>query len=537
MNHSSQPEQPLNLSRRSFVAAGALGALASWGLAGCAPQEDSASTSGTVADADAPYPAYDLPGRLSMSDFEASAAEPEPITSFDEEESYDVVVIGAGTGGVPAAIAAQESGATVCLIQKEASAVAQGTGCSCLNPETTDKLAAMHLMHSLRTFCSYRSTWNLNKVWADNCTEAVTWYAAKTEEAGLPGHNKELGRFEFPEGPATTLMFEWEGGMNAPTVALAEHFGDQVNLHYECPGVQLIKEGDRVTGVYARKKDGAILKINAAKGVIIATGDYQNNDGMLEKYLPNALPFEKKQINKTGDGQLMGMMAGGLMQNIGHTKMIHAKNWGANSTQFKNTPFLAVNMNGERFCAEDVGFYYRNNMVEWEPDGAWIVILDSDFASQAEAMGEKPLTVEELEKPGEEGGVYKADTLESLADAMGIPADNLVATVERYNELATSGSGDLDFGKPTEYLFPVQTAPFYALHKEFAVSAITSGLVINEHAQVLDTDRNPIEGLFAIGNCSGPFYGSIDYPMDIAGLSVSRCITFGYVTGRHVASL
>lgn len=527
------------ISRRSFLTAtAAMGAVATLGLAGCGNSPKSSASQAAETTGDAPYPERDFAGRLSMSDFESSAAEPTPITEFDEEESYDIVVIGAGTGGVPAAIAAYEAGANVCLIQKEVNAVAQGTGCCYLNPETTDELAAKHLMHSLREFCSYRSTWSLNNVWAENCAEAITWYGEKTDEAGVPHNSKELGVFEYPEGSATTIMFDYEGGMNTPTVGLAEYFGDKVNVHYECPGVQLVKDGDRVTGVFARRKDGTILKLNASKGVIIATGDYQNNDNMVEKYLPNALPFEKKQMNKTGDGQLMGMMAGGLMQNIGHTKMIHAKNWGANCTLFRDTPFLAVNLNGERFCAEDVGFYYRNNMVEWQPDGVWLCIIDSDFEAQAAAMGEKRLaTLEDLQSAGEEGGVYTADTIEELASKIGVPADALTATVERYNELATSGAGDLDFGKPTEYMLPVQKAPFYALHKEFAVSAITSGLVINEHAQVLDQDRNPIEGLFAIGNCSGPFYGSIDYPMDIAGLSVSRCITFGYVTGRYVASL
>ena len=529
-----------DISRRSFLAAtGILGASTALGLAGCA--NDAKASDGSSASSDSsPYPQYDLPGRLSMSDFEASAAQPEPINEFDSEESYDVVIIGAGTGGVPAAIAAHEAGANVCLLQKESVAVAQGTGCSCINYDQSNELGAMHLMHSLREFCSFRANWELDKVWALNCFEALNWYVAKTEEAGLVKDvdfkSKDLGNFEYPEGNVITTMYDFTGGMNTPTVKLAEHFGDDVNIHYECPGIQLIKEGDRVTGVYARQKDGSILKITATKGVIIATGDYQNNDGMLEKYLPNALPFEKKQSNKTGDGHLMGMMAGAAMQTIGHTKMIHAKNWGANCTLLKNSPFLAVNMNGERFTAEDVGFYYRNNLVQYQPDGVWITIIDSEFGAQCEAMGEKPPTLEELEAVGEEGGVYKADTLEELANAINVPADALVATVERYNELCDNG-GDLDFGKPTKYMLPLTTPPYYALHKEFAVSAITSGLTTNDKAQVLDGERKPIEGLFAVGNCSGPFYGSIDYPLDIAGLSVSRCITYGFVTGKYVANL
>ena len=120
---------------------------------------------------------------------------------------------------------------------------------------------------------------------------------------------------------------------------------------------------------------------------------------------------------------------------------------------------------------------------------------------------------------------------------MGIDAANLQATVDRYNQLVSDGSGDLDFGKPTEYMMPIDTPPFYGLHREYAVSAITSGLEINGNAQVLDSERNPIEGLYAIGNCSGPFYGTIDYLADVAGLSLSRAITFGYVIGKQVATM
>ena len=60
--------------------------------------------------------------------------------------------------------------------------------------------------------------------------------------------------------------------------------------------------------------------------------------------------------------------------------------------------------------------------------------------------------------------------------------------------------------------------------------------MINPKAQVLDNDLNPIPGLYAAGNCSGPFFGGVDYPMDIAGLSVSRAITFGYIAAENACA-
>ena len=84
---------------------------------------------------------------------------------------------------------------------------------------------------------------------------------------------------------------------------------------------------------------------------------------------------------------------------------------------------------------------------------------------------------------------------------------------------------------------PVDTAPFYAVKRVYQVSAICDGLKINEAGQVLDLDNQPMEGLFAAGNCSGCFYGDVDYSLDSMGLSVGRCVTFGYLIGKDVAAL
>ncbi len=537
------------ISRRSFlVGAAGIGALATMGLSSCAAKAGNGSSSGSASSSSSGssagqgasgFPEYAPAGSVSAPELEESAAVGDPITEYASEETYDVVVVGAGVGGVPCAIAAYEAGANVCLLQKESVPVGQGMGGSCVNMDDTNELGAIHLIHSLRDFCELQPNWALNKVWADNCFEALSWYAEKCTEAGMvEGTDFTFGagpaKFEYPEGNVTMKMFNPQGGMDSPTKKLGEYFAEKFTVKFSTPGVQLIVDNGEVTGIYADQGKGEYIKINATKGVILATGDYQNNTAMVEKYVPNAQPFERKQMNKTGDGQLMGMMAGGLMQPIVHTKMIHAKNWGANATVLRDLPFMAVNMNGVRFCAEDVEMYYRNNLVRNQPDGVWITIMDSNYNLQCDAMGYAGLPVEDLEAVGEEGGVYKADTLEELASKLGVPTDAFVDSVNRYNELCSQG-GDLDFGKPTEYMLPVNTPPFYGLHREFAISAITSGLVINNQAQVLDKDEVPIEGLYAIGNCSGPFYGSIDYPAEIPGLSVSRCITYGYVIGSAVA--
>ena len=115
-------------------------------------------------------------------------------------------------------------------------------------------------------------------------------------------------------------------------------------------------------------------------------------------------------------------------------------------------------------------------------------------------------------------------------------AENLVATVERYNELCAQGA-DEDFGKAAKWLVPVQNPPFYGMRRHIGLSAIMLGVNVDEHMQVTREDGSVIGGLFAIGNIAGNFYGSPDYPMTVPGLSLGRCHTQGYVTGKYVASL
>ena len=142
------------------------------------------------------------------------------------------------------------------------------------------------------------------------------------------------------------------------------------------------------------------------------------------------------------------------------------------------------------------------------------------------------MTRAEVEKMSQ----FKADTLEELAEQMGVPADTFAATIERYNELYDKGV-DEDFGKRDEYMVPIE-APCYAVPRGANnIDALVDGLWCDGNFQCLDVDMKPIEGLFAVGNASGPFFGNSNYPMDIEGLSVGRAITTGFATGRYVAGL
>lgn len=220
--------------------------------------------------------------------------------------------------------------------------------------------------------------------------------------------------------------------------------------------------------------------------------------------------------------------------------------------------FMKVNDSGKRFCDEDTSLPGISNMYMTSRGNRVWSIFDSDYESQLATMSPLstycnntagPLTeffsdgTMDPSNPGtpsdvvelclQNGSTVKADSIEELAETLQIPAENLRATVDRYNELVDAGT-DLDFGKNPVDLKPIKTPPFYASALTAKVLVVTSGLNVDSSMRVLDNDGNPIEGLFAVGNVMGNFFAN-DYPICAPGISHGRCLTLGALLGKAVA--
>jgi succinate dehydrogenase/fumarate reductase flavoprotein subunit len=321
-----------------------------------------------------------------------------------------------------------------------------------------------------------------------------------------------------------------------------------VKYFFSTPAVQLVQnDSGEVTGVIGKSEDGKYTKFLAKKGVILATGDYQNDKAMCDYFIPDVKYIGRKQSNKTGDGFKMGYWAGCVIEPIGHTKMVHDMD--AGPVTMADMPFLAVDQTGKRFVNENAEMSVLNNYLRQpEKAGQYSQIFDSNYMTQA-AKWPGVLVPPEILKnymPDEPGAhehvstpfinTHKADTLEELAAKIEVDPSTFVATVKRYNELAALGK-DTDFGKPANQLFPVNKPPYYGIHRTLRLSAVCSGLLVDENHQCLDGEGKPIKGLYAVGNLGGGFYGGVDYPLLVYGLSLGRCYTFGYLVGKHVAKL
>lgn len=528
------------ISRRSLFKLGGLTAATVAGasmLAGCGqPKQVGSSMAETGAAADG------TPSFLIA---------PEPITDFDETRDYEVVVVGAGVSGMAAALSAAEAGAKIACVQKEEAPSSQGNMAASVDLQQTSEAGKQALISYLIALGQHRSDRALLEAWADNSFEALAWFKEAASKGGIEVNPDEpqADRVLDIHGYKVYLHANTYFGIGHDEVVKAvapsaEAAG--VEFFFGCPAQQLVTdEGGRVTGVVCEEGDKNVL-FNASKGVILATGDYQCNEEMVAYYCPDIVGFPPNQINRTGDGHQMGVWAGAEIEPTTHTKMIHDARVGR-----VDTPHLLVNPQGERFMCEGPMQGYLNNYVRdavhsagEATAGNLYTVVDAKWQEQ---IAEWKAIDPEIDASNCKW-YYEGNTIEEACAAMAADKESggytldpvaVQATVDRYNELCAKGSDD-DFGKSPTFMRAVENPPFIIVPHEFGygLSAIIGGLLINADNQVLKAEEHtPIEGLFAVGNVSGCFYGGVDYPMDVLGLSIGRAITGGYLAGKHVAGL
>lgn len=537
-----------NLDRRSFLTGGALLAsgAALGALAGCSPSGE-AKTSGSSADAEAA--AAELPIDLTMADVEGSLVELEPITDFAAEETYDIVVVGAGVAGVPAVLTAIEEGASVCCLQRESKVAANGFGSSAVCTSASTPGGIKRWMEEFAKGDGWRINRDLFQHHIDHSEETITWIISEADDTGLEGMAyKTNGAVCYEDGPVAAI-FEInapaEGGNQALMEALAKKAEDLgAVFHYSTPAVQLVQEDDgTVTGAIGKGADGAYIKVNATKGVILAAGDYMNNAAMVDHYSRDLSgKFLALQSNRTGDGHILGMLAGARIVPPAHPHQVHGL-----IPFFMKVPIIALDGNGERFMNENVYMTSWNTVASYHyPEGENVILyrfFDADYEEKYGSLGEvQPIapkamlddcidTKTPLSNYDFHNVAHRADTLEALCEEVGVPYEQAKASIDRYNELCAKGE-DEDFGVQAKYLKPIENGPFYCIKDELGLAAINGGFTVNANYEAIDAEGNVIPHLYGAGVCADGICGGINWSMP-GGCSNSHCMA----SGRYTALL
>lgn len=554
----------MGISRRTFLKGSLVasaGAISAAALAGCAP-DSGASSGGSNTDAS---------GQTKGVGKHTWEVVPEPITDIAETKDYDIVIVGGGLAGNSAAEAAARSGAKVALLERTDSIQFRGVDVAAIgsnwkleNGVDIDIDTACKLLY---LWSNQTVNYNLLRTWAEQTGPVFNYIEEMVGKQGIKmvsalSGTAKYGWDELPERwriypDAVSFVKGDEKGTVRPDGKECNwNLGEALNTSAKDNGAefffnthaeQLVGDASSgITGVIATDADGKYVQFNAAKGVILATGDISGNQEMVDAWAPICNRSDgfiyTPQGGNTGDGITMGCWAGAAISKSPAAPMVHQ--FTLSSYTFNLTAFimswLAVNRNGERYGAE-IPFepYLTNARMNTPGDIAWS-IFDADYPKYVQMQWPTKYETwldgieEEMEARIESGELFKADTLEELAEKIGVPADKLKETVEGYNAMYQKGEDTL-FDVPAQFLSEVKTAPFYATPLVCSTLTIPFGLHVNDDSQVCTEDDEPIAGLFAVGNVQGDFFGK-DYPVHCPGISHGRCVTFGQLVGEALAN-
>ena len=519
---------------------------------------------------------------LIPEDVNASAVVMGQIKDFAQEIDCDIVVCGAGAAGVVAAVKALDEGKKVVVLQKEPIADSQGNCASAIvkGGSTPGGIA------SWKNMCIATNAWRsdprLIDAYIENSEDALRFLCEKGGLEGKLGDKNEKTGVEVYQSSDTVFTGvrvdgtqSWDFGEDKVEIFApwfgpkpnnfgtlvsgilndaAEQYGDMLDVHYSTPVVQLIQKDGAVVGCVGKDASGAFVKVNA-KAVILATGAYENNPTMVRRFCPDTEAFDKKVYHRTGDGNILAVLAGGVMEPVAHSTVMHDFDAGL----MWDNPYLFLNMEGKRFTNETVEMAYISKQLRWQPSfkgenmdhehqetgskGWYCQIYDNDYMNYVDMpMLVPPVAMKKYMKEGpaeDHVGVFPhlidtfcADTLEELVEKLGLPKEEALASIQHYNELCDAGY-DSDFGKNPKFLNKIQTAPFWGIRRHIRCSSITAGVLTDANSMVVREDGTPVQGLYAVGNLGGQFFGGCDYPFFSPGLSLGHAVTFGYIAAKH----
>ena len=516
-------------------------------------------------------------------------------TAITETVDTDILIVGAGNGGMFAAAYAAANGLNFRVIEQNAnvqdtrhwygavdSAAAKEAG-----EPATDKAK---LLSEISRYASGKCDQRVVKTWINESAamhdfmrgileDQFGWTCEFTSgaEAAWPAENAEHNTdYLYPVQEHNYRQSESESGLqrNEALQQYIEELG--YSIDFKTSLAKLEKDADgRITGIIAQStEDDHFIRYNANEGVLLACGGFPGNPYMMEQLDPlgtsvttacsyspadkgygiRAAVWAGANLDKEAAPMLFdrGIVAPGVDGGyVDSDSAFGGKAFPGKIRQYNpgTQPFLKVNRNGERFANESCPYNDIVYAAAHQPGRVYAQICDANILEDAKRFhtigcsaqtrngGEKYIQGK-MDEAIEAGALFKCDTLDELADKMGFTGaakDTFLATVERYNELYDK-QNDEDFGKPAYRLSAIRTAPFYGCWLGASLLTTEQGIAINEKGQALDTNNQPMEGLYITGDMSGSFFAN-NYPCLMAGVAMGRTLTFAMKAIKQMAGL
>ena len=472
----------------------------------------------------------------------------------------DVAIIGAGPSGLAASVQAADDGAKVMVFEK-ANVVggAANMGMGPLGIGTKQQQAQMvdiDVERAFKMFMDYthwRVDANLVKKYFENSASTIEWL----EDMGL----EFAGAYKyFPKSEATWHIVAVNGGIGRNGGAIMNKTmmekGKELGVEYflETPAKKILKdEFGKICGILATDNTGEEIEVSC-KAVIIGTGGAGDNPQVIKDRI--GYTFGEDMFNFAipglkGEGIKMAMEAGAATTDM-NVEMIYIlpnSDFGPDCIPATfMQPNLMVNRLGRRFINEEEmqNTTFTGNAISVQPGRIGYSIIDSSILKGYKKRGldvtnfvHHPENIDDFEQAVDDSiaannpDVVKADSIEELAEKLGIDPEKLVDTVDEYNDMCDSY--DEQFFKDRKFMKPIRKAPFYAGKFRPSGYGTLGGIKINDDAQVLDNDWNPIPGLFACGTDTCTIYGD-SYMFLLPGNTMGYCLNTGRFAGEGAAS-
>ena len=515
--------------------------------------------------------------------------------AITETIDTDIVIVGAGNGGMFAAAYAAANGLNFRVIEQNSavqdtrhwygaidSAAAKEAGVP-----ATDKAK---LLSEISRYASGKCDQRVVKTWINESAamhdfmrgileDKFGWTCEFTSgaEAAWPAENAEHNTdYLYPVQEHNYRQSESESGLqrNEALQQYIEELG--YSIDFKTSLAKLEKDADgRVTGIIAQStEDDHFIRYNANDGVLLACGGFPGNPYMMEQldplgtsvttacsYSPSdkgygirAAVWAGANLDKEAAPMLFdrGIVAPGV--DAGYVESENSFGGKAFPGEIKQynpgtQPFLKVNRNGERFANESSPYNDIVYAAAHQPGRVYAQICDANILEDAKRFHTIGCSAQtrnagaeyiqkQMDSAEEKGCFFKADTIEELADKLGFTGeakDTFLATVDRYNELYDQ-QNDEDFGKPAYRLSAIRKAPFYGCWLGASLLCTEQGIAINEKGQALDNDNKPMPGLYVTGDMSGSFFAN-NYPCLMAGVAMGRTLTFAMKAIKQMAGL
>ena len=515
--------------------------------------------------------------------------------AITETVDTDILIVGAGNGGMFAAAYAAANGLNFRVIEQNANVQDTrhwyGAIDSAAAKEAGEKPAdRAKLLSEISRYASGKCDQRVVKTWINESAamhdfmrsileDKYGWVCDFTSgsEAAWPAENADHNTdYLFPVQEHNYMASERESGLarNELLLQYIQELGYDVDFKTSLAKLEKNSEG-RITGVIAQStEDDHFIRYNANKGVLLACGGFPGNPYMMEQLDPlgtsvttacsyspadkgygiRAAVWAGANLDKEAAPMLFdrGIVAPGVDAGyVDSESAFGGKAFPGKIRQFNpgTQPFLKVNRNGERFANESSPYNDIVYAAAHQPGRVYAQICDANILEDAKRFhtigcsaqtrngGEKYIQGK-MDEAIEAGALFKCDTLDELADKMGFTGaakDTFLATVERYNELYDK-QNDEDFGKPAYRLSAIRTAPFYGCWLGASLLTTEQGIAINEKGQALDNNNQPMEGLYITGDMSGSFFAN-NYPCLMAGVAMGRTLTFAMKAVKQMAGL